>query len=374
MAPRAAILVFAAGLVLFAGPGGATPLPPAKPAATAAAESKPAVKSASEKVTRASLCLMVESAARANGLPVAFLTRVIWRESRFDPMAVGPVTRGGSRAEGIAQFMPGTAAERALADPFDPVQALPKAAAFLRELAERFGNLGLAAAAYNAGPHRVQQWLGGAATMPGETRAYVRAITGRSVEDWAKPKPEPTPTPKDAKHPTKPAGEQSKEQSKASGAPAHPGGKADENAGEKADKKPNKEADEKALGKKATEKPKRPANCETTLASLDQPPGDFAFELNRRVTAAIGKPWGVELAAGFTREKVMAQYARAMRRLAAVIGDQDPILTRARVRFRGASPFYQARIGADSRPAATTLCTRIRRAGGACLVLRNFYR
>ena len=48
--------------------------------------------------------------------------------------------------------MPGTAAERGLSDPFDPEQAIPKAAELLSELRTRFGNLGLAAAAYNAGP------------------------------------------------------------------------------------------------------------------------------------------------------------------------------------------------------------------------------
>ena len=81
--------------------------------------------------------------------------------------------------------MPGTAAERGLLDPFDPVQALPKSAEFLQELRRRFGNLGLAAAAYNAGPRRVQEWLGGTGGMPQETRDYVFAITGRSVDDWA---------------------------------------------------------------------------------------------------------------------------------------------------------------------------------------------
>ena len=78
--------------------------------------------------SRSSLCLMLESAARANDLPTAFLVRVIWRESRFDPLAVGPRTRSGGHAQGIAQFMARTAAERALSNPFDPVQALPKAA------------------------------------------------------------------------------------------------------------------------------------------------------------------------------------------------------------------------------------------------------
>jgi soluble lytic murein transglycosylase-like protein len=80
------------------------------------------------------ICLMIESAARANGLPVEFFARLIWQESRFDSGAVGPMTRSGRRAQGIAQFMPGTAAERQLLDPFDPVQALPKSAEFLRDL------------------------------------------------------------------------------------------------------------------------------------------------------------------------------------------------------------------------------------------------
>ena len=66
-----------------------------------------------------SVCLLLESAARANGLPVEFFARVIWQESRFRSDAVGPVTRTGKRALGIAQFMPGTAAERKLLNPLD---------------------------------------------------------------------------------------------------------------------------------------------------------------------------------------------------------------------------------------------------------------
>ncbi len=135
--------------------------------------------------TREAMCLMIELAARAQGLPLEFFARVIWQESRFQSDAVGPVTRSGQRAQGIAQFMPGTASERRLLDPFDPVQALPKSAEFLSELRDQFGNLGLAAAAYNAGPHRVQEWLAGSGYMPQETRNYVVAITGTTVDDWA---------------------------------------------------------------------------------------------------------------------------------------------------------------------------------------------
>jgi soluble lytic murein transglycosylase-like protein len=60
------------------------------------------------------VCQMIKSAASANDLPADFLLRVIWQESRFKSDAIGPVTRSGARALGIAQFMPATAAEREL--------------------------------------------------------------------------------------------------------------------------------------------------------------------------------------------------------------------------------------------------------------------
>src|SRR5438552_17097099 len=81
--------------------------------------------------------------------------------------------------------MPGTAARAGLPDPFDPYQAIPAAAAHLRALRFRFGNLGLAAAAYNAGAGRVADWLSGRRILPLETVNYVRAVTGRSAEEWA---------------------------------------------------------------------------------------------------------------------------------------------------------------------------------------------
>ena len=137
--------------------------------------------------TTESLCPMIQSAAADNGLPVEFFARLIWQESRLMPHAVGPLTRSGGRAQGIAQFMPSTAAERLLLDPFDPVQALPKSAEFLRQLRAQFGNLGLAAAAYNAGPQRVQDWLAKKRTLPSETRAYVRTVTGRPADEWTRP-------------------------------------------------------------------------------------------------------------------------------------------------------------------------------------------
>jgi transglycosylase-like protein with SLT domain len=125
-------------------------------------------------------CPIIEEAARAHQVPVSLLTRLIWNESRFQ---VAAVSRVG--AEGIAQFMPETADERGLANPLNPEQAIPEAAKLLAELGRRFGNLGLAIAAYNAGSGRVASWLNGAVNLPRETRILVRAVTGRSADLWA---------------------------------------------------------------------------------------------------------------------------------------------------------------------------------------------
>ncbi len=131
-----------------------------------------------------SICPMIESAARANALPVNFFVRLIWQESRLQPDEIGPLTRTGEHALGIAQFMPGTAIERGLFEPFNPVEALPKSGEFLAELRDQFGNLGLAAAAYNAGPQRVRDYVAGLRDLPVETSNYVLAITGHSVDEW----------------------------------------------------------------------------------------------------------------------------------------------------------------------------------------------
>ena len=276
---------------------------------------KPA-ETAGDTDTREAMCLMIESAAKAQDLPLEFFARVIWQESRFQSDAVGPVTRSGQRAQGIAQFMPATANERRLLDPFDPVQALPKSAEFLSELRQQFGNLGLAAAAYNAGPRRVQDWLAGSGYMPQETRNYVIAITGTSVDDWAS-----------------------------------------------AAKNGNKNG--KTLDRAPT------SSCRELMALLKRAPNPFVTQLEQHVKLGADRLWGVQLAAGFNRDKALAMYSRALRQLSAVIGDRDPSLLGTMLRSRGTRIFYQVRIGTDTRPAADDLCNRIRRAGGACFVLRN---
>src|SRR5277367_3507203 len=129
-----------------------------------------------------SICRLVDSSARAQGLPVSFLTRLIWQESNFRPNVSSP-----AGALGIAQFMPGTAGARGLADPFDPESAIPKAASLLADLRKQFGNLGLAAAAYNAGPGRVAKWIAGGGDLPLETQNYVTIVTRHAADEWRGP-------------------------------------------------------------------------------------------------------------------------------------------------------------------------------------------
>ena len=75
--------------------------------------------------------------------------------------------------------------------------------------------------------------------------------------------------------------------------------------------------------------------------------------------------------AGAMDAKPLAAYAREMKRLNAVVGEQEPSLLSSLMRSRGTRAFYQVRIGADTRPVADALCNRIRKAGGACFVLKN---
>jgi len=290
-------------------PSAATETPP--PATTEAPPASPPPPARAGNVdVRESLCLMIESAARSHNLPLEFFARVIWQESRFQADVVGPRTRSGDRAQGIAQFMPRTAAERGLFDPFDPVQALPKSAEFLRELADQFGNLGLAAAAYNAGPGRLREFLSGRRALPAETRHYVLAITGISVDEWAgSGKREPPQVPK--------------------------------------------------------------AGCGELMALLHRAPNPFVQKLEERVNLVAAAPWGVQLAAGFSRDHALSNYASLAKRYGELLAGRDPSLLSSILRSRGTQPFYQVRVGAETRAAAETLCGSIRRAGGACFVLRN---
>jgi hypothetical protein len=172
-------------LIGQAGAGEPDQVPPIEttqsPSATPPSATPPSATPSNDAASVASICDALAAAAAENDLPVDFFARLIWQESRFDPTAV---SRAG--AQGVAQFMPATANSRGLADPFDPIEAIAQSAKLLRDLRRQFGNLGLAAAAYNAGPGRVRDWLAGRRGLPRETDAYVRLITGQSPEQWAR--------------------------------------------------------------------------------------------------------------------------------------------------------------------------------------------
>lgn len=257
----------------------------------------------------AALCRLIDEAAQSHAVPPGFLTRLIFQESSFRPGVTSP-----AGAQGVAQFMPGTARERGLADPFDPEQAVPKAAHFLAELKARFGNWGLAAAAYNGGPARVTAWLAGRGGLPFETEAYVAGITGSQVEDWA----------------------------------------ADARAAREAGAPPDRSA-----------APEAAAPCSTAVASIRAGRGGAAM------AEAPFAPWGVQLAGNFSKARALAAFQRQGSRHRAIIGELTPMVIGTRLRSRGTRAFYRVRIPAQSRQEAQALCRRIQQNQGACIVLKS---
>jgi hypothetical protein len=256
-----------------------------------------------EETLAQSVCRLIESSAQLQGLPVAFLTRLIWQESSFQPSVTSP-----AGAQGIAQFMPGTASERGLANPFDPEEAIPKAAALLAELKSHFGNLGLAAAAYNAGPGRLAGWLAGGGSLPAETRAYVSIITHHPVDDWT--------------------------------------------------------GDPPAATKDGPVFPQTSCLQEIAAVRVGEP-------IEAVAASPLTAPWGVQIAGSFSKAAALASYARARALYASVLGNVEPMVIGGLWRERGFSPFYRVRAPAGSRAEADALCNKIQHVGGACAVLRN---
>ena len=271
-------------------------------ASPARAEPPPATP-AGESVEQA-LCRLIDGAAARQNIPAAFLTRLLWQESSFRPTVVSP-----AGARGIAQFMPGTARERGLDDPFDPEQAIPASAAFLAELTQQFGNIGLAAAAYNGGPNRVANWLAGHGGLPFETEDYVLRITGRSAEDWA--------------------------------------------------------ADTKRAGPRRPEA-SPPATCLEIAREIR-----ITVPRASSIAAAALAPWGVQLSGNFSKAIALASFERARGRYAGILRDVQPMIIGTRLRTRGFHAFYRVRVPAQSRSEANALCRKIQAARGSCVVLRS---
>ncbi len=380
------------------------------------ARNKPATAKAQD------ICRTVEQAAAENQLPVNFFARVIWQESRFDARAV---SRKG--AQGIAQFMPKTAVFRGLANPFDPISSLENAARYLGDLRNRFGNLGLAAAGYNAGPGRVREWLDGKGALPRETRDYVAIITGRTAEEWASPSPpraaEAT-IPQDfpcasiarlVLAPLMQAGHI------AACAPSW-GAQLTANWSKGRAWAGYRTPRERVATLIGDREPimlrKRFGNLGPAAACSNADPGwvrewraakgaltPVGWTANERAspsplkpvqtavsqgvssastaTLVLGPPtearrtvahvprWGAQLAANLSQTVAWAAYRAIQKRFAALIGDREPIMLHGRFPGLGAAPRYMVRIADDSRPNLEGLCSKLIAAGGACAVLRN---
>lgn len=277
--------------------------------ARAEAPATPATPKPAASAPARTLCQAIEAAAKRNGLPYPFFTRLIWQESRFDPAAVSP-----AGAQGVAQFMPGTAAERGLADPFEATRALDESAAYLKELREKFGNLGLAAAAYNAGPGRVGRWLAGSAGLPAETVGYVEIVTGHAAFEWRGPFSAAAKPPELA---------------------PEPGFSCLAFAGD-------------AGRRRAPPVPDEPG-------------------------APPPKRWSVILVASYNKAAVLAEWQLQRARHAETLAAQMPVLRRRHLGGLPAKKFVM-QIEADDRSASNKLCTSLLAQGGNCVVLRNMLR
>jgi Transglycosylase SLT domain len=216
--------------------------------------------------------------------------------------------------------MPGTAEWRGLLDRRDPIQSLHKSADYLRELRKTFGNLGLAAAAYNGGSGRVEAWLSGQGGLPRETRRYVEIVTGLSVDHWRA-----------------------------------------KNEGE------------------ATETQSMPAQIPCPFAADNG--GEAMRRQNAlRSTAAVSGErsghlpaggWSVQIAANYIIDKAYAQLERLEEKFKSILGARKAITVSRRVAGRGRAPMTRVIIVENSKADAVALCARLRAVGAPCVVTRN---
>lgn len=249
------------------------------------------------------LCVAIDHFARENDLPPEYFARLIWRESGFRAGAISP-----KGAQGIAQFMPDTARLRGLRDSFDVLESLKESARYLDELRTRFGNLGLAAAAYNAGEQGLAVYLD-TGLLPFETRSYVLAITSSTIEQW---KNDPPGDAAQFLNPDKPFVDS---------------------------------CIELASKRRLTE-----------TASVQQ--GTWA-------------PWGAQLAAHSNDAAALRLFSAVARQLPTPLASEEPVVVRVRDRSFGFRPRYAARIGRQTRAEADRVCVTVRAAGAACTVFRN---
>ena len=249
------------------------------------------------------VCDTIQRFALSASLPPDYFARLIWQESRFNANAV---SRAG--AEGIAQFMPSTGRLQGLENPYNPAEALWRSANYLGSLRDRFGNLGLAAAAYNGGENRLQRFVAGTGYLPAETLDYVQIVTGQPVTDWLV---DQAADPDYALQPDKPFREACVEL------------------------------------------------AENNRMTDFTPP------------TAILQPWGIQVAEFFSSATARRAFTRIQGRYGAVLGGEELMLVARRNPNFGPRLRYIAQVGRETRAEAETLCASLHKAGGSCIVVRN---
>ncbi len=294
-----------AGLLLAApaGPAPAAAAPKSYCVLERPADRRPVRACIHQATYAADVCAALSRNADSFGLPRGYFARLIWQESHFQPNALS-----SAGAEGIAQFIPSTARLQGLANPYNPAEALYRSARYLRVLRDKFGNLGLAAAAYNGGENRVSRFVSGGGYLAAETIDYVEIITGAPVTDWLAGTVQPSDF---ALDPNKPFGAACRDL------------------------------------------------AERGPVEAFIPP------------AAVIRPWGIQLAQFFSAATARRAFARLQARYTNVLGGEELMLVAKRNPNFGHALRYTTEVGRDNRQAAAALCAALGKAGGACLVVRN---
>lgn len=250
------------------------------------------------------LCAALLTISKRHGVNTNFFTRLIWQESRFNPNALSH-----ANAQGIAQFIPSTAKFRGLSDPWNPAEALDESARYIARLIRKFGNEGLAAAAYNAGEIRVKKYIEGKRGLPNETRNYVQIITDINAKKWVNSPPK------------------------------------------------NKSF-------------RLSPNKDFLPACLDLAKKRI-YTKYKPLTHTKPKPWGVQLAAGATKAKARKSYKRRAASCKVLLRRKSVQYIYKRSAYRSGKKIYHARIGFNKRSLAAAFCTRLKQSGCSCAVYKN---